>query len=280
MINENTKLETQTDTGGFANAMLGDVLLYHDDCFNIFPTIPDNSVDLILADLPYGTTNCKWDVILPFDKLWEQYFRVLKPNGNIVLFATQPFTSNLVMSNPNKFKENITWIKHKASNFGNAKIMHLKYTEDIVVFGGTKRTYNPQLQPRKSTRVKEAQKGNSKNWSTAKHYTNEVSFSTNYEAREWTVYDANLKLPPNYIEVPAVVSNSKEKVDHPTQKPIKLLNYLIKTYSNEGDLVLDNTMGSGSTGVACKITNRKFIGIEKEEKYFNIAKDRIFGELF
>ena len=136
--------------------------LYNEDCFNIFPKIKDNSVDLILADLPYGTTKCSWDVILPFDKLWHEYFRVLKPNGNIVLFATQPFTSNLIMSNPDKFKECLTWIKHKASNFGNAKIMHLKYTEDIVVFGGTKRIYNPQMQPRKSTRVKEAQKGNSK----------------------------------------------------------------------------------------------------------------------
>lgn len=273
------KVENIELTPTIGNTVLSDVLLYHDDCFNVFPTIKDNSIDLILADLPYGTTKCKWDVILPFDKLWREYFRVLKDNGNIVLFATQPFTSNLIMSNPSKFKECITWIKHKASNFGNAKIMHLKYTEDIIVFGNNKRTYNPQMQPRKSTRVKEAQKGNSKNWRTAKHYTNEVSFSTNYEAREWTDYDANLKLPPNYIEIPAVVSNSKEKVDHPTQKPIKLLSYLIKTYSNEGELVLDNTMGSGSTGVAAKINNRKFIGIEKEEKYFKIAQERILGGL-
>lgn len=266
--------------GNDANAMLGDVRLFHADCFDVFPNIKDGSVDLILADLPYGTTKCKWDVILPFDKLWEQYFRILKPNGNIVLFGTQPFTSNLIMSNPDKFKENITWIKHKASNFGNAKIMHLKYTEDIIVFGGTKRTYNPQMQPRKSTRVKEAQKGNSKNWNTQRHNTSEVSFATDYNPREWTDYDADFKLPPNYIEIPAVVSNSKEKVDHPTQKPIKLLNYIIKTYSNEGDLVLDNTMGSGSTGVSAKINNRRFIGIEREEKYFNIAKHRIYSELF
>jgi site-specific DNA-methyltransferase (adenine-specific) len=179
------------------------------------------------------------------------------------------------MSNPDKFKECITWIKHKASNFGNAKIMHLKYTEDIVVFGGTKRTYNPQMQPRKSSRVKEAQKGKSKNWRTAKHYKNEVSFSTNYEARDWSEYSADFKLPPNYIEIPAVVSNSKEKVDHPTQKPIKLLDYLIKTYTNEGETVLDNTMGSGSTGVAAKQLNRSFIGIEMDDKYFEIAKKRI-----
>lgn len=279
MNKENKNMITDTSTAIAANQSYANVRLYNDDCFNVFPLIKDSSVDLILADLPYGTTKCKWDVILPFDKLWEQYFRVLKQNGNIVLFATQPFTSNLIMSNPDKFKECITWIKHKASNFGNAKIMHLKYTEDIVVFGGTKRTYNPQMQPRKSSRVKEAQKGKSKNWRTAKHYTNEVSFSTNYEARYWSEYSADFKLPPNYIECPAVVSNSREKVDHPTQKPIKLLDYLIKTYSNEGDLVLDNTMGSGSTGVSAKNNNRKFIGIEKEEKYFKIAYERILGTL-
>ncbi|MFQ3579558.1 MAG: site-specific DNA-methyltransferase [Bacteroidales bacterium] len=255
------------------------VQLYHDDCFNIFPLIKDSSVDLILADLPYGTTKCKWDVILPFEELWKQYFRILSPNGNIVLFATQPFTSKLIMSNPKKFRECITWIKHRASNFGNAKKMHLKYTEDIVVFGGTKRTFNPQMQPRKSSRIREGQKGNSKNWNTQRHNTKEVSFSSSYKPREWSVYSADFKFPPNYIEIPAVVSNSKEKVDHPTQKPIRLLDYLIKTYSNEGDLVLDNTMGSGSTGVAAKINNRKFIGIEKDEKYFKIAYERIFGEL-
>lgn len=279
MNKENENMNTGISTAIAANPSYANVRLYQDDCFNIFPLIKDSSVDLILADLPYGTTKCKWDVILPFEDLWEQYFRVLSPNGNIVLFATQPFTSSLIMSNPEKFKESITWIKHKASNFGNAKIMHLKYTEDIVVFGGTKRTFNPQMQPRKSSRVKEAQKGKSKNWRTSKHYTNEVSFSTNYEARDWSEYSADFKLPPNYIEIPAVVSNSKEKVDHPTQKPIKLLDYLIKTYSNEGDLVLDNTMGSGSTGVSAKINNRKFIGIEKEEKYFKIANERIFGTL-
>lgn len=155
--------------------------------------------------------------------------------------------------------------------------MHLKYTEDIVVFGGSKRTYNPQMQPRKSTRVKELQRGNSKKSFTASEVT--IS-SNNYSAKDWTDYNANLKLPSNYIEIPSVGSNSKEKVGHPTQKPIKLLSYLINTYSNEGDLILDNTMGSGSTGVASLINNRKFIGIEKEEKYFNIAEKRILNYIF
>ena len=153
--------------------------------------------------------------------------------------------------------------------------MHLKYTEDIVVFGGTKRIYNPQMQPRKSTRVKEAQKGNSKNWNTQRHNTSEVSFSTDYKPREWTVYNADFKLPPNYIELPAVVNNSREKVDHPTQKPIKLLEYLTKTYSNGGDLVLDNCAGSFTTAIACLNTKRDYVCMEKEPKYFEIGKKRI-----
>ena len=251
------------------------IKLFKDDCFNIFPLIENKSVDLILADLPYGTTKCKWDTILPFKELWREYERIIKDSGNIVLFATEPFTSHLIMSNVQNFKEKIIWEKHKASNFGNSKIMHLKYTEDIVVFGKGRRTFNPQYQKRISQRVAEAQKGNSKNWNTQREYTGEVSFATDYKPREWTDYSAEKKLQGNVLRFPAVVSNSREKVDHPTQKPIKLLSQLLKTYSNEGDFVLDNTMGSGSTGVACKINNRSFIGIEKEEKYFNIAKKRI-----
>ena len=153
--------------------------------------------------------------------------------------------------------------------------MHLNYTEDILVFGKGKPTYNPQMQPRKSERVKQAQNGSSKNWRSKPKKENEVAFSTDYEPREWTVYNADMKLPMNYIELPSVVSNSKEKQDHPTQKPIALMEYLIKTYTLEGDVVLDNTMGSCSTGVAAVNTNRKFIGIELDEIYFNIANERI-----
>ena len=171
-------------------------------------------------------------------------------------------------------RESLVWIKHKPTNFANGKYMHLNYTEDILVFGKGKPTYNPQMQPRKSERVKQAQNGSSKNWRSKPKKENEVAFSTDYEPREWTVYNADMKLPMNYIELPSVVSNSKEKQDHPTQKPIALMEYLIKTYTNEGDVVLDNTFGSCSTGVACLNTNRNFIGIELDNNYFNIAKER------
>ena len=245
------------------------------DCLELMRDIPDKSIDAIIADLPYGTTACKWDTIIPFEPLWGQYKRIIKDNGAIVLFAKQPFTSALVMSNVDWFREHLIWIKHKPTNFANAKYMHLNYTEDIIVFGSGKPTFNKQMQPRKSERVKQAQKGNSKNWRSKPKKENEVAFSTDYEPREWTVYDAKFKNPMNYIETPSVVSNSKEKQDHPTQKPVKLLEYLIKTYTNEGETVLDNTMGSGTTGVACVNTNRNFIGMELDDKYFEIAERRI-----
>lgn len=251
--------------------------LFNGDCLDIMPLIPDKSVQLILADLPYGTTACKWDTIIPFDKLWEQYEKIIKPNGAIVLTAKQPFTSVLVCSNTKLFREHLIWIKHKPTNFANGKYMHLNYTEDIIVFAKNKTTYNPQMQPRKSQRVKQAQKGNSKNWRSKPRTENEVAFATDYEPREWTVYNADLKLPMNYIELPSVVSNSNEKCDHPTQKPLELMKYLILTYSNENDMVLDNTMGSGTTCLAAKELNRKFIGIEKDVKYYELAVARVFG---
>jgi len=251
------------------------IQLIKGDCLIEMKKIPDKSIDAIIADLPYGTTKCKWDTIIPFDKLWEQYERIIKPNGAIVLTAKQPFTSKLVCSKIDWFRESLVWIKHKPTNFANGKYMHLNYTEDILVFGKGKTTYNPQMRPRKSERVKQAQKGSSKNWRSKPKTENEVAFSTDYEPREWTVYNADMKLPMNYIELPSVVSNSKEKQDHPTQKPVALMEYLIKTYTNEGDLVLDNTMGSGTTGVACVNTNRNFIGMELDDKYFEIAEKRI-----
>lgn len=251
-----------------------DIKLIHGDCLVEMKNIPDKSVDMVLCDLPYGTTACKWDVVIPFDKLWEQYRRIVKDNGAIVLFGIEPFTSYLVCSNVAYFREKLTWQKHKPSNIGNAKIMHLKYSEDIVVFGKGC-TYNPQMQPRISNRVREAQKGNSKQWRTNRKDTQEVSFATQYEPRDWNTFDADWKFPSSIITIPAVVSNSKEKVGHPTQKPVALLEYLIKTYTNEGETILDNTMGSGSTGVACVNTNRNFVGIELDKQYFDIAKKRI-----
>lgn len=250
-----------------------DIQLIHGDCLVEMQNIPDKSVDCVICDLPYGTTQCKWDVIIPFASLWKEYKRVC--SGAIVLFATEPFTSKLIMSNCDNFKEKLTWVKHKPSNIGNAKIRHLKYSEDIVVFSFGKYTFNPQYTERKSDRVRQAQRGNSKQWRTNKKPTQEVSFATQYEPRDWHTFDADRKLQGNVLNYPAVVSNSKEKVNHPTQKPVALLEYLIKTYTNDGDLVLDNCMGSGSCGVAAVNTNRKFIGIELDENYYNIAKQRI-----
>lgn len=257
------------------NPVMLDVV-YNEDCLEGMQRIPDNSIDCIICDLPYGTTRCKWDVVIPFSDLWKQYERIIKPLGAIVLFGVEPFTSELIMSNRKMFREKLTWQKHKPGNFGNAKYMHLKYSEDIVVFAKRKCTYNPQMQPRLSDRVRQAQKGNSKQWRTNRTDMQEVSFATQYATpREWTSYDADYKYPSNVITIPSVVGNSKEKLPHPTQKPIALLEYLIKTYSNIGDTVLDNCMGSGTTAIACINTNRHYIGFEKDEQYFLMSQKRI-----
>ena len=251
------------------------VQLIKGDCLVEMKNIPDKSIDMILCDLPYGTTACKWDIIIPFDRLWEQYKRILKQGGIAVLFATEPFTSKLVLSNLDWFREKLTWQKHKPSNIGNAKYMHLKYSEDIVCFSKGRCTYNPQMQPRISDRVRQAQKGKSKQWRTNRKDAQEVSFATQYAPRDWKTFNADWKYPSNVLTFPAVVSNSREKLPHPTQKPVALLEYLIKTYTNVGETVLDNCMGSGSTGVACANLNRSFIGIEMDDKYFEIAEERI-----
>ena len=253
--------------------------IYNEDCLIGMQRIPDGSVDAVICDLPYGTTACAWDSVIPFDKLWEQYHRVCKPNAPIVLFCIEPFTAALVMSNVKEYREKLTWEKHKPSNIVNAKYMHLKYTEDIVVFSRGKCTFNPQMQPRISDRVREAQKGNSKQWRTNRKETGEVSFATQYEPRDWNSFDADFKYPGNVFYFPAVVSNSHEKCAHPTQKPVDLLRYLVLTYTNGGDTVLDNCMGSGTTAIACIKEKRNFIGFELDIEYFEIAKKRINDEL-
>lgn len=250
--------------------MLNTVL--HGDCLELMKDVPDGSVDMILCDLPYGTTKCSWDNIIPFDKLWEQYDRVLKPKGIIALTATEPFTSNLIMSNPKLFKEKITWIKHRASNFANAKHRHMKYCEDIVVFGKPGTTYNRQMVPRASPRVKQM---HDSKWIMNPMDKSEVSFKSERKPMDSKRWDANFKNPMDYIEIPAVVNNSKEKTSHPTQKPVKLFEYLIKTYTNEDDTVLDNCAGSGTTAIAAMNTNRNYIMMEKEKEYYDIINERI-----
>lgn len=253
------------------------IRLFQGDCLEVMDKIIEKGIkfDMILTDPPYGTTACKWDSIIPFEDMWSRINNLTKENGTMVFTASQPFTSELIHSNLKLFREHLVWVKHKPSNFACGKYMHLKYHEDIVIFCNGKPIYNPQMQERKSERVKQMQQGKSKNWRSQCREEDEVAFQTNYEPREWTVYDADKKLPSTIIEIPAVNSNGKEKVNHPTQKPTALFEYLIKTYTNENDLILDFTCGSGTTLLASRNLKRKCIGIELEEKYCEIEKNRL-----
>ena len=237
------------------------IKLINDDCLNALKDISDGSIDMILCDLPYGTTACKWDVVIPFEKLWKQYKRIIKDNGAIVLFGSEPFTSVLVNSNLRGYKHHWIWIKNRGTGFQVAKYRPMMKSEDIIAFTkkGEKINYYPQME-------KVDKPYYSKNASSS-NGTNPLS---HFNIGGKIVYQ---KYPSNILNFPKV-----SKTIHPTQKPVALLEYLIKTYTNEGDLVLDNCMGSGSTGVACINTNRNFIGIELDEKYFKIAKDRIEEE--
>lgn len=246
--------------------------LHHGDCLEIMHLIPDKSVDMILCDLPYGTTQCSWDSVISLSKLWNEYKRMIKNTGNIVLFADEPFTSALIMSNIEWFKQRITWDKQVAGNFLNAKKMLLKVTEDVCLFTPSKlgnQTYNPQFnskpeQFRRGDRKRENRQPfqggyiGKTNGQVSPSYSEEISYPTN-------LCSLNSKLGD---------CNSINRV-HPTQKPVELMEYLIKTYTNEGETVLDNCMGSGTTGVACINLNRYFMGIEKDESYFKISKKRI-----
>ena len=225
------------------------------DCLELMKGIPDGSIDMILCDLPYGTTKNKWDSVIPFEPLWEQYNRVIKDNGAIGLFGSQPFTTELNHSNLKMFRYEWIWIKNNSTGFQLANKRPLKKHEIISVFYRKQPTYNPQglqvygkINRRKST---------GDNWS---------EMNNNEYIQQFTNY------PTQILEF----GYDKEKL-HPTQKPVALLEYLIRTYTNEDDIILDNCMGSGSTGVACVNTNRDFIGIELDKDYFNIAKQRITG---
>lgn len=234
--------------------------IYLGDCLDLMAQIPDKSVDMILCDLPYGTTACKWDVIIPFDKLWEQYKRIIKDNGAIVLFGGQPFTSLLIGSNLTQFKYSWVWDKVRPVGVHVSKIRPMQQTEDIVVFGEGKIKYNPQMGKRDKPRKGSKEYGR----------TSIIGGEVINNGKENTIYTETF--PRNLIKF----SNASNKNRfHPTQKPVELCEYLIKTYSNEGDLILDNCAGSGSTLVAAKNLNRQFIGIEKEEKYFKIAQERL-----
>lgn len=227
--------------------------LLHGDCLELMKTIPDKSIDMVLTDPPYGTTACKWDVIIPFEPMWTELKRITKDNGAICLFGSEPFSSHLRLSNLKMFKYDWIWDKKLPSGFQIAKFRPMNRHETISVFGGN--NYFP---------IKTIQKER-----TGKVYSKSESSPLKYDNGELKKY--NEKNPQSILEF----YKRDKKSYHPTQKPVALLEYLIKTYTLENETVLDFTMGSGSTGVACKNLNRKFIGIEKDDKYFEIAKQRI-----
>lgn len=237
------------------------------DCLELMKQIPDGSIDLILTDPPYGTTACKWDTVIPFELMWEQLNRIIKPNGAIVLFGSEPFSSALRMSNIKNYKYDWIWEKSNPANIGLANIQPLKYHEIVSVFGKKKITYYKQMIERDESGKKRLQNKNNPIRFKGSDIQNTSKVTKDYDINR---YDANLKNPSSVL---------KFKVErgklHPTQKPVALLEYLIKTYTLENELVLDFTMGSGSTGVACLNTNRKFLGFELDEIYFDIATNRI-----
>lgn len=236
--------------------------LYKGNCLELMKEIPDESIDMILCDLPYGSTQCKWDVIIPFEPLWEQYNRIIKENGAIVLFATEPFASKLRLSNIKNYKYDWIWDKVKGTGFLNAKKQPMRNHELICVFYKKQCLYNPQMtyghKLKKSYRSKDLQTdvyGEMKN-----DYT----------------YESTSRYPRSIQVFSTDTQNSSL---HPTQKPVALLEYLIKTYTNEGDLILDNCAGSGSTCIAAINTNRNFIGMEMDDDYFEVAENRIHDRL-
>ena len=243
---------------------IGNATLYLGDCLEILPTL--GKADAVVTDPPYGITGCEWDKDIDLSFLWS-YANL------IVSFAEEPFTSKLLFNNK-YFKEKLIWEKHRAANFVNAKIRHLKYSEEIIVMAKSAYTFNPQMQPRISNRVRQAQKGTSKQWRT-KGSEKDICLNTLYPPRDWGTFDANWKYPSNILRFPGVVSTAREKTEHPTQKPLSLMKYLILTYSNKEQTVLDPFMGSGTTGVACAELGRGFLGIEINKKYFDIACKRI-----
>jgi len=241
--------------------------IYNEDCLEGMKRIPDKSVDMILCDLPYGITACKWDIVIPFEPLWEQYERIIKLNGAIVLTASQPFSSALVMSNPKLFKYEWIWRKNTGTGFATAKYQPLRYHESVLVFSKSKTNYNPIP----TERFSEASKKMCKNpvrgggKKTSSHISMEIVK---------VQYDSETKNPESVLEFKSVPNAGGHKL-HPTQKPVELFEYLIKTYTNEGDLVLDNCMGSGTTAIACINTNRNYIGFELDKHYCDIANERI-----
>ena len=232
--------------------------IYQGNCLKVMKNIPDKSIDMILCDLPYGTTACKWDTVIPFEPLWEQYKRIIKDNGAIVLTASQPFTSALVMSNINMFRYEIIWEKERPTNIFFVKKQIAKVHENICIFYKHQPTYNPQMEKSMGVNRKLYDGNESKTHPRQKYQSSD---DYNYEIRY-----------PRSIQK---INRQNLIANHPTQKPVALFEYLIKTYTNEGDLVLDNCIGSGTTAIACINLKRNWIGIELEQRYVDIANKRI-----
>lgn len=239
------------------------IKLINDDCIKAMSELPDNSVDAIIVDPPYQVTQCSWDTIIPLNLMWEQINRVCKDNAAVIIFSQQPFTSLLITSNISNYKYSITWKKNKKTNFLNAKKQPLRQTEEICVFYKKQCTYNPVMS-----------EGHKPVNSFTKHTGDGDTLGktkTGFKGGGQTN-----RHPTNIVEFNVVNNDgSKGKRHHSSQKPVDLLEYLVRTYTNENNVVLDFAMGSGTTGVACKNLNRRFIGIDDKKKYFDIAKDRI-----
>lgn len=255
-----TKIENLNDIVG--NIVPDSLVL--SDCLDAMKFIKDKSVDCVVCDLPYQVTACKWDVLIPFDKLWEAYNRVVKDNGAIVLFGREPFTSFLITSNLKMYRQKLTWLKTRPTNVMNAKKQFMNWTEDIIIFYKSLPTFNPQMRTDGVFTGRKIQRLNTDR--------SKGVFGKTGEKKDF-VHEGNKGLfyPKTVLEFSNVNNNGL----HPTQKPVELIEYLIRTYTNEGDLVLDNTAGSMTTAIAAINTNRKFICIEKDENFFNIGKDRV-----
>lgn len=250
--------------------------LYNADCLEVMKTIPNNSIDCIICDLPYGTTSCSWDVVIPFEKLWEQYNRIVKDNAPIILFGSQPFTSMLIQSNIEHFREEIIWLKNKAGSGMQANQKHIKIHENICVFSKSATyTYNPQ----KWLIAEKEFITQRKTFKENEYIGNQIYGATTRTRKP----DTGERNPISIVScrVPFTPQKSKTYSDdvdlryHPTQKPLDLVEYLVKTFSNESDTVLDCCMGVGTTGIVCVKNNRNFVGIEINEDYYRIAENRI-----
>lgn len=266
------ELKIKDQTPHCSKHVLGDCALFNWDCLEIMKSIPDGSIDAVITDPPYGTTACKWDSIIPFDLMWEQLNRVIKPNGAIVLFGAEPFSSSLRLSNIKNYKYDWIWIKNRPTGTMLAKRQPMRNIENIIVFYKNQCLYNREMIKRTPKEFKDCYRKNN----SVSRNKEQMGFTENPLIRQSK--ERQMFKPP--------VQTLNFKLDfkrngnsHPTQKPVLLMEYLIKTYTNENETVLDFTMGSGTTGVACLNLNRKFIGIEKDTKYYQSAKQRIENQI-